>query len=371
MQDRSGAILLRYPAEVTPADVGHSVRATGEVGSWYGGSQMEAESKPRLLGRARAVPVVLRRPPVASDEWRLVSVTVRITDVERSGDTWRAEATMGAAGDLPIAGLAGSGIDADGLEPGRSARIVGIVKRAHPSATDQRFAIAPRSRDDIALGRVVRTAAQTDAALDAEDGQAASGSSGTGGTDGSMIPSATLSTLPGFVDALVHVGGRLAHVDERSLTIDDGTAQAAVRLADAIERIEPALQVGEVLNVTGWVRERSTGGYEVVVRSLADVHRAAGLVVAAPASTEGPSTALLSATLTGSPPDGGPPHDGLQPEPAGPPLGALLLALILAGTASLLLGWAALRMWRPRRSGGTPSARTPTSASAAGGPSDP
>ena len=81
----------------------------------------------------------------APDEWQLVAVTVRLLDVARDGDVWRAEATLGAAGDLPIVGLSGSGTSADGLEPGRSARVVGIVKRAHPSASDQRFAIAPRS----------------------------------------------------------------------------------------------------------------------------------------------------------------------------------------------------------------------------------
>ena len=71
-------------------------------------------------------------------------MTVRITRVERDGDAWRAEASLGAAGTLPIVGLARSGIPADALEEGRNATITGIVKRAHPSATDQRFGIAPR-----------------------------------------------------------------------------------------------------------------------------------------------------------------------------------------------------------------------------------
>ncbi len=157
VQDRSGAILVRYPAGAEPAAVGQRIRATGSIGTWYGAVQLEADEPPARLGRSRATATILRRPPSESDEWRLVSVTVRIVDVERSGDTWRAEATLGAAGDLPIVGVAGSGISADALEPGRSARIVGIVKRAHPSASDQRFALAPRSRKDIELGGVVQT----------------------------------------------------------------------------------------------------------------------------------------------------------------------------------------------------------------------
>ncbi len=155
VQDASGAILVRYPSDTTPARVGSVIRAVGEVGTWFGARQIEAEKEPRRK-RTRSVRAAnLRRPPVESDEWRLVRVSVRISDVERSGDTWRAEAELASGSTLPIIGLAGSGIDGGLLEDGRKARVTGLVKRAHPSATDQRFAVAPRSRKDIRLGRLL------------------------------------------------------------------------------------------------------------------------------------------------------------------------------------------------------------------------
>ncbi len=123
VQDRSGAILVRYPADTRPANVGQLIRATGEVDTWYDALQLEALTAPRLKGHARIAPTTLRRPPSAADEWRLVSVTVRITDIERDGDTWRAEAELAAGGTLPIVGLAGSGIDPEPLQPGRWAHI--------------------------------------------------------------------------------------------------------------------------------------------------------------------------------------------------------------------------------------------------------
>ncbi len=43
VQDRSGAILVRYPVGVRPAGVGQVIRASGEVGTWYDAIQLEAE----------------------------------------------------------------------------------------------------------------------------------------------------------------------------------------------------------------------------------------------------------------------------------------------------------------------------------------
>ena len=197
VEDSSGAILVRYPDGAAPARVGTVIRASGEVGTWYDGRQLEAEEAPRRLRQRSAVPTILHRPPDESDEWQLVAVTVRVLDVERDGDTWRAETTLGAAGDLPIVGLAGSGTSADGLEAGRAARIIGIVKRAHPSASDQRFGIAPRSGHDIELGQLTpgETADASGLGGDPDQGLAARG--GGSASDGLAVPSATLDSLAG------------------------------------------------------------------------------------------------------------------------------------------------------------------------------
>ena len=293
VEDGSGAILVRYPDGAAPARVGTVIRASGEVGTWYEGRQLAAEEAPQRVRESRAAPTILHRPPEAGDEWRLVAVTVRLLDVERDGDVWRAEATLGAAGDLPIVGLSGSGTSADGLEPGRSARVIGIVKRAHPSASDQRFAIAPRSTRDLELG----SAPPGDDSESGTDGRADDPAAlgGPSGSGTSAVPGTSLDALPDLAGRLVRIGGRVERIDGRRLTLDDGTAQADVRFAAAVEPFEPALQVEEVLNVVGHVRARP-GGLEVVVRTAADVRRTAvadSTVGVAPSEPTGLASAVL------------------------------------------------------------------------------
>ncbi|MEA2026624.1 MAG: OB-fold nucleic acid binding domain-containing protein, partial [Chloroflexota bacterium] len=344
VQDRSGAILVRYPADTSPAGVGRVIRATGEVGTWYGTVQMETTTKPRLKGRLPVVPTVLRRPPHESDEWQLVSVTVRIEDIERDGDTWRAQASLGAGGDLPIVGLAGSGIAPDTLEPGRAARIVGIVRRAHPSATDQRFAIAPRSRKDIELGNLV-TADDPEDDEDRDDDEAGIAIAETGGDDTTVL-AATLGSLDGLTDRVVRVGGRLEAIEGPRLTLDDGTGRGTVRFADGVGPLDPELRVGEVVNATGRVRQR-TGRPEVVVQAIADVRRAAALgerppaELFAPRPTPPPDTALALGTEAASTP---------APQAAASAFLPLVGISGLAGSSLLLLGSAALLAWRSRSS---------------------
>ena len=77
VEDRSGAILVRYPDDARPARVGTLIRASGAVGTWYDGRQLEAEEAPQRVREGRAVPTILRRPPDSGDEWQLVAVTVR------------------------------------------------------------------------------------------------------------------------------------------------------------------------------------------------------------------------------------------------------------------------------------------------------
>jgi hypothetical protein len=366
VEDGSGAILVRYPNGTVPARVGSVIRAYGEVGTWYDGRQLEADEAPRRMRQGSAVPTILHRPPEESDEWRLVAVTVRVLDVERDGDAWRAEATLGAAGDLPIVGLSGSGTSADGLEAGRAARIIGIVKRAHPSASDQRLSIAPRSGHDIELGQVT-PGTPADASADGGDSDDDLAASGGGWAGDGSVPSATLDSLAGLADRLVRVGGRVERIDGRHLTLDDGTAEAAVRLAASVAPFEPPLQVDEVLNVLGRVRGQPGGRLEVVVRTGADIRRA---IVPAPAE-RGSSETLTTLTSAALPEAATAALTTGTPDAAGgsalsllPPLAVALsgLAVLLLGGAAVSQGWLRLgERWRlpgrvapePRSGGGS------------------
>jgi hypothetical protein len=105
--------------------------------------------------------------------------------------------------------------------------------------------------------------------------------------------------------------------------------------------------VGDVLNVTGRVHQRG-GGLQIVVRSLADISRAAGLTVPVldtpiQAGSDAAPSAFLSATQVGG-------SAALAPGGPEPPLiAAVIVAVGLLVLATGLLAWAGLRVWRARR----------------------
>jgi hypothetical protein len=303
-----------------------------------------------LKGHANVTPDALRRPPAAADEWRLVTVTVRVIDLERDGDTWRAEAELASGERLPIAGLAGSGTNPEPLQPGRSVRFSGIVRRAHPSATDQRFAVAPRSPRDIKLGPL---SGETDAGdaegLDVGDDGMADPAGVTGGSDGAVVLTATLGSLDALTDRFVRVGGRLETIEGRRLTLDDGTARGRVRLAAEAGSMKPAPRPGEVVNATGRV-ERGRDGPEVVVGSVADLRWAAATAVHFAEEPWSGGWNSSPASSTAAPAEGAagaPTTSGGQSVMEGLPLFA---AVGLAASALLLLAAAVLVSRRSRRS---------------------
>jgi hypothetical protein len=126
--------------------------------------------------------------------------------------------------------------------------------------------------------------------------------------------------------------------------LDDGTAAATVVLPRAAA-FQPALRLGEVLNVVGRVRPRSGGLVEVVVRSDADITRAS---LSLPSATAAPvvSSALLSASLDG-------PASATTavatPGPVDQPWRAVVtaFAVVLALVAVVLIGVAGLAVLRP------------------------
>ena len=344
VQDNSGAILVRYPADVAPARVGSVIRAVGEVGTWFGARQLEAAEQPRRKRSGTVRATTLPRPPGEADEWRLVRLSVRIVDIERSGDTWRAEAELADGSTLPVVGLAGSGIEGDLLEPGRSARITGIVRRAHPSATDQRFAVAPRSHKDIALGKL-RVKDDEPAAEDdgADDDERASAAASDGSDTG--VLAATFGSLAGLEDRFVRVGGRIEAVAGRRLTLDDGTARGTVRLATTAEYVEPGFRVGEIVNAVGRVQRHRERGSEVVVESVADVRRAASLVGQGQISAVETFAAVAGRPTAVRGPQPAPELEA-PASPAFPRTWVLLAVGALALVSVLLLGSAGFLAWR-------------------------
>jgi DNA/RNA endonuclease YhcR with UshA esterase domain len=350
VQDRSGAILVRYPAGLTPAGVGQIIRATGEVGTWYGARQLEALTVPRLKGHANLAPKVIRQPPSESDEWQLVSVAVRITHLERDGDRWRAEGELGTGETLPLVGLAGSGTNPEPLQPGRSVRVTGIVRRAHPAATDQRFAVAPRSPADIKLGRRASVVEGDDGAAEGEDEAAAGFATASFGGGGTAVLNATLGSLDALTDRVVRVGGRLEAIDGRHLRLDDGTARGTVRLPTEVESTDPTPRPGEVVNATGRV-VRARNGPEVVVGSLADLRWAATTVaypaIGALAVESVPAAAGVPVTA----------DDAVVPLPTArrAPWHEWLPLAAVSGVAASSLGMLASAAWLVRRARRVPA----------------
>jgi hypothetical protein len=311
VEDGSGAILVRFPVAAPLPPVGARVRVSGQVGTWYDAPQLAADAEAERRGSVRAVPTLLRRPPAPADEWRLVTVVARVTNVARDGEKWRAEVTLGAGGALPVVGVSGSGIPASALVEGRGARITGIVRRAWPTASDQRPAIMPRSSEDIELGAEAPGAAAGegtggepgatdggDDSLGVGGGDAPGGPAGAGAVSAADAPfssapvvDASLASLAVHRGRVVRAGGSLAAHAEDHLVIDDGTAQARVRTEGGLGVSTAALEVGDVVNVTGRVERDPEGAHEIVMRSVADLVRAADLGPGATAATAAPAAA--------------------------------------------------------------------------------
>jgi hypothetical protein len=293
IQDTTAAILVRLPADAAAPAVGTRMRVTGKVGAYYGAPQLDVDSQPVLLAHDKATPLILRRAPAAPDEWMLIRVTVRIVNVTKNGDSWRAEVSLGAGGSMPVAGLAGSGIPSTALVEGRSAMLTGIVKRAYPTASDQRFALVPRSTADIELGAVPGpspSAAPTGAggsrspvarSLSIGSDQPLPGgsapASGSAVADDGGTVSTTIDGLTGLIGQRVRVGGRVASVDGTIALLSDGTGETNVRFMSEADAASVSLAADELVNVIGWDSERDVGGTEVVVTAATDVTRAPAL----------------------------------------------------------------------------------------------
>lgn len=361
LEDGSGAILARFEVGDVPA-LGARVRISGKVGSWYGAPQIEATGETERLGRSKAMPTILRRPPGPADEWRLVRLTVRVVSVRRDGDSWRAEVSLGAGGELPVTGVSRSGIPADALVEGRSATIVGIVRRAYPTARDQRLALMPRSSRDIQLAAAPReddagTIADGSGTRDTPllwvetDGSGPSGSTAVEGHDGPALAvggasgetpfDASLAAMADLEGRLVRVGGRVTAVAAERLTLHDGSASGRVRLLPDAGSSMPVASVGDVLNVTGIVERAADGQHEVIARHRSDITRAA--LLSAHLDPVLPDPGLSGPGEIGETAEGAISEvdDAVDPssgaEGVGPALRAALIGLVLLVLASACL----------------------------------
>jgi hypothetical protein len=191
-------------------------------------------------------------------------------------------------GSVPVSGIGRSGIPADAMVEGRQATIVGIVKRAYPTASDQRFALVPRSTADIHVGPAAATerpdstnGAMTDpgASVDGNGGLPPWPESLAPGESAGMVgpsPSPSNDTvavadLAGHIGQRVAVGGFVTAIDGSRLTVQDETAATVVRLSgDAMSALE-RITVGDLVNATGLADRNATGGIEINVSDPADI----------------------------------------------------------------------------------------------------
>ncbi len=377
IQDASAAVLVRLPEGDRPPPIGSAMRVTGTVGTYYGAPQLEVDDPPTLLGRKDVAPRRLGRPPGASDEWRLVSVEGLVTDVSRSGTAWRAELSLGGAGSLPVACVAASGIDAATLQEGRRATVVGLVRRAYPTASDQRFAVVPRSGADIRLGAAGAGAGPGGTGA-GPGGPGTGGAAGAGGAIGAPLPltgpgtsvgggplpgvgspapgsatgpgasdetalDARLADLPDLLGRRVRVGGRVTSVGSETIDLHDGTAAGRLRIAEGTFAADLAPDVGDVVNAVGIVTTAAGGeGVEVSVASLADITSPGAVLV----SAAGPSRPPLAGPSPAAPLPATPPD---RPDAAAP--ATLLLALVAIGLGTLGVG---IAWYRRRRAAAEP-----------------
>lgn len=296
IQDASGAILVRLPGGADGVQ-GRRLRVTGEVGTYYGAPQLTA-SNVEVAGSGATTPTSVRSAPISRAlEWRLVTVTGQIESVRRDGDAWRAELVMPGGG-VPIVGLERSGIPSTALAAGRGATVTGIVKRAYPTATDQRLAIVPRTAADIDLGPL---GANSSASADDDEPRGASaGAAETlpGAPSGPSVgPSGAgprgdvaLGEIAAHEGGLVAIGGKVVAIDGPSFTIEDGTSTAFVRLVGPAASLTAQIAVGDLVNARGRVVRTATAGLHIVVDDPLDIALLGATSIASALASNGVST---------------------------------------------------------------------------------
>ncbi|HEX5824818.1 MAG TPA: lamin tail domain-containing protein [Candidatus Limnocylindrales bacterium] len=299
VQDRSAAIEILMVAGASAPRVGTRVRVAGEIGRAYGAPRIRATLLTVLAAGAAVAPLELRVAPGTAHEWRLVHIRGDVVDVHKAGDRWSAEILVGGQR-VPISGLAGARIPAAPLVEGRTATVVGIVRRAYPSATDRRFAILPRGPADISIGGPSDDSSSRSNGGSGPAGASAGGrrpgASGAGSGQGTQPTDIDLAEAGDHVGALVRVGGLVADLGADGFALDDGTAVGRVVLRGAALEQLSLIEMGDALNAIGVV-ERSpdaTGAAALVVA----VTDPAGIIRVGDPLGEAPSAAPTDGSAT-------------------------------------------------------------------------
>ncbi len=290
VEDASGAIEVRIPAEAAAPGPGRRIRASGTMGLAYGAPRLQATSLEDLGAGPLRDPFALTRAPGASLEWRLVRVAGVVVDVHRLGERWRAELEVG--GDrVVVVGLDGARIPATALVAGQRATIVGIVRRPFPGGADRRFAVLPRSSSDLALGPVPKVAQGTGQTSDQGPNGSASQGQDPAGAGSTVDPRSVVTAHDIDLDRLadhsgerVRVGGLVVSLEVDGFTVDDGTSLGRIALHGEATEFLGLVEPGDALTATGRVEVSGTGGPRVVVEASADLVRVSDLGAADPSS---------------------------------------------------------------------------------------
>ncbi|MEO6351025.1 MAG: OB-fold nucleic acid binding domain-containing protein, partial [Candidatus Limnocylindrales bacterium] len=288
-------------------------------------------------------------PFAAALEWRLVTVSGRVESVHRDGDSWRADLAV-SGGSIPVMGLSRSSIPVEALVEGRNATVIGVVKRAYPTATDQRLALVPREPGDIKLGSAAdattgpdatdrsRPTPTTDARATRRPGDptstpttpTASGNTAPGASARVTATTLPLSDLPASQGERVTVGGTVVAIDGFRLTVDDGSGTAVIRLVGDAASGAGTFGVGDLVNATGLVQRNAAGGIEIAVDDPAAISRRAQLSEAPTTTPRLPVTPdPEQAAATQLPPDDSPTNGAL-------PVSILAIAFAVAAIVAAL-----------------------------------
>jgi hypothetical protein len=344
IQDRTAAIEVLMPTGATAPAPGSRIRVSGELGRAYGAPRIRAAAISRL-GSGSVAPWEIRTAPAAGHEWRLVRVRGDIVDLHRTGDRWAAELLVGGRR-VPILGLAGAGIPSSALAEGRTATIVGIVRRPYPSATDRRFAVVPRSATDLTLGGPAADGAD-------EARASSSGTTGGAGTTGSGAApgaSATSNNGPLDVDLValdehvgrqVRVGGLVAGIVADGFDLDDGTSIGRIVLRGAALEALGSIGIGDALGAIGRV-ERTDAAIVIAVEDPAGIVLVGDPVAAESAAAPGGGSSGPDVGTIATGPGG---RAAAMADPLVPEIG--IVGILLVGAASFAV--TALRRQRSRR----------------------
>ncbi|HSG87525.1 MAG TPA: OB-fold nucleic acid binding domain-containing protein [Candidatus Limnocylindrales bacterium] len=337
VQDATAAVEVLLPMPGTWA-VGDRIRATGTMGVAYGAPRLRATGIDSLGRGELPVPVDVAGTLGDRLEWRLARARGSLSAVHRLGDRWRAELQLPGGVAIPLAGLAGADIDPDGLRAGIGMTVVGIVRRAYPTAADQRLMLVPRGAADL---RPDPGGAPANGAGTGDDDQEAAGP-GSGSARGRTArpggaPLIELATLGEHVGEEVRVSGIVVAVDGPRVSMDDGSAVGILELRGAAERSAADLRAGDALAARGRVDPGPTGP-RVIVEDPTAIVVAGGLVPA----IDGPADPGYETAAPGPLPE--------RTTSSEAPLAVLAMSVgILAAALGGGVGLAASRRRRERR----------------------